>query len=72
MEKVLHPVCACGQPVMVHESWSPCYDDGGGMDSIDIDISFDTECDICYIKRMEQKHISKQIVIEPDEDDLPF
>jgi hypothetical protein len=70
MEKVLHPLCACGEPVMVHESWSPCYDDGGSVDSFDVDITYDTVCDMCYIAALPP--VVYKPVIEPDEDDLPF
>lgn len=71
MENVCHPLCACGLPVMVHEFLSPCYDDGGSVDSIHVDIEYYDVCDMCYISpwALEPR---PSIVIEPDKDDLPF
>jgi len=69
MEKVCHPMCTCGQPVMVHESWSANYDDGGSVDSFDVDIEYDVVCERCYIMA------TPTVTIEPrakDEDELPF
>ena len=43
MENVCHPLCACGQPVLVHEWKVPNYDDGGGLDSFDIEYEFDSD-----------------------------
>ena len=72
MEKVCHPLCACGAPVSVHEYPVPCYDDGGSLDSVDFIIEYDTECDICYIAALPVPVSIANIVIESDEDDLPF
>ena len=45
MENVCHPMCACGLPVMMHESWSANYNDGGSVDSFDVDIEYDVVCE---------------------------
>ena len=69
MENVCHPLCACGQPVLVHEWRVPNYDDGGGLDSFDIEYEFDSECGNCYILR-EIVHAHEPR--DEDDDDLPF
>jgi hypothetical protein len=54
---------------MVHESWSANYDDGGSVDSFDVDIEYDVVCERCYIMA------TPTVTIEPrakDEDELPF
>ena len=71
MEKnFVHPLCACGQPVIVHEWAVPCYDDGGSLDSVDYEYEFDDVCGKCYIKR-ETQFVS-QLKSDEDIDDLPF
>jgi hypothetical protein len=69
MENVCHPLCTCGQPVLVHEWRVPNYDDGGGLDSFDIEYEFDSECGNCYILR-EIVHAHEPR--DEDDDDLPF
>jgi hypothetical protein len=54
---------------MMHESWSANYDDGGSVDSFDVDIEYDVVCERCYVMA------TPTITIEPrdeDDDDLPF
>lgn len=67
MENVCHPLCACGAPVLVHEWKVPNYDDGGGLDSFEIECEFDSECGNCYIKRETAHNMNQDC-----EDDLPF
>jgi hypothetical protein len=58
---------------MVHESWSACYDDGGSVDSFEVDIEYDVVCDMCYIRAPHMSsHQRPSIVIEPKKDELPF
>lgn len=67
MKNVCHPLCACGAPVMVHEWKVPVYDDGGGLDCIDFEYEFDSECGKCYIKHETAYNMNQDC-----EDDLPF
>jgi hypothetical protein len=70
MENVCHPLCACGQPVHILEWTVPNYDDGGGLDSCEIEYEYEDMCVKCYIKR-ERSFVSQPSISE-DEDDLPF
>jgi hypothetical protein len=73
MVKVCHPICTCGQPVLVHETWSANYDDGGSVDSFDVDIEYDVVCDMCYIRAPHRSTYQRPTrAIEPTEDELPF
>jgi len=58
-------MCSCGRDkVVCREIMIPCYDDGGGLDSFDVEITFDIECYTC----MSEYNKSS---IESD-DSLPF
>ena len=77
MENVCHPLCACGAPVLVNEWKVPNYDDGGGLDSFEIECEYEDVCGRCYIKRETQflSQLRRPMVNEDDEDsedDLPF
>jgi hypothetical protein len=73
MENVCHPMCACGLPVIMHESWSACYDDGGSVDSFEVDIEYDVVCEICYIRAPHMSTYERPTRdIKPTKDELPF
>ena len=72
MGNVCHPLCACGAPVVVNEWRVPNYDDGGGLDSFDIEYAFEDVCGNCYIKRETMDILGLFSEPQETEDDLPF
>lgn len=67
------PLCQCGKPVMVHESWHANYDDGGSVDSFEVELHYDKECEDCCRERHEDAEADRFINYQKDEGhDLPF
>lgn len=64
------PLCQCGKPVMVHVCSYPTYDDGGGLETVEMYEEYASECAACH------QYAIKSIDIELGEDmeghDLPF
>jgi hypothetical protein len=62
---------SCGIGLEPIENWTPCYDDGGGLDCFDVVVTFPENaiCEGCY------EHIPGDLYI-PDsiesDDDIPF
>lgn len=67
------PLCKCGYPVMVHESWHAAYDDGGSIDSFEVELHYDTECELCCEERLKDAEADRFINYQKDQaDELPF
>lgn len=66
MEKVLHPDCSCGQPVMFEIEQIPVFEDGIHVAMQQGSVWFHTRCEDCdhmaYVAGMPQD----------DGDELPF
>ena len=68
----------CGTELQPDEIFTPCYDDGGGLDSFDVQLKWPSYpyCEGCddYIPQ-EAKDLNWYTSYKPDEDDddeLPF
>lgn len=59
----------CNRPVSPIEHYHPVYDDGGSVDSFDVDIEIPEFCIEC---RPNVSHISVIGTMEEDQDELPF
>ena len=67
MEKVFHPDCSCGQPVMYEIEQLPVLEDGVLIAMQQGHVWFHTRCEDCDHKA----HLA-QLPITEDEDELPF
>lgn len=59
------------------EHYTPCYDDGGGLDSFDVSLSYPSNpyCEGCYDhipEECKQWEFIDSYIIEEEDDDLPF
>ena len=61
---------------MVHESWHAAYDDGGSVDSFEVELHYDIECEQCSEERHNayMEWIADKDVLYPEgrTDELPF
>jgi len=71
------PKCKCGQDVHAEEVMIPSYDDGGGLDSFDVDLEVYDRCIEC----LRQSDVEYSSVLQrhdtwlkrqAETDDLPF
>jgi cytolysin (calcineurin-like family phosphatase) len=71
------PKCKCGQEVHTEDYFVPCYDDGGGLDSFDVELEIYDRCIDC----LRQSDVEYESVVHRHEvwrkrqeetDDLPF
>jgi len=64
MEKVLHPDCSCGQPVMYHIDQIPVFENNVLIAMQPGDVWFHTRCEDC--------DYAVYVANSPEEEELPF
>lgn len=75
------PKCKCGQEVHAEEYMTPCYDDGGGLDSFDVELEVYDRCVECLrqsgteydsVVQRHDKWVEEHKHLFTSNDDLPF